>query len=271
MCILIKEYLINTRKTRRYFTLLLLHLKHTIANSNTFLAYYNQLDKYFAHVLWLTKYMPYNEKISVLAQGKYPLRNFVRLYQNKLRYLGDLRNQLVHGFRLDNNHYVLASDHAVNEIEILYTEARTPTSVTDVFRKDVYCCKTNDLLRDVIQTMRSQLNTHVPVYNEEWVFLEMLSESTIAYWLADEIGTNGEVHLDHVVVNDVTLENSNDLYLFVQQETSIYDIEQLFAQNLQDKKRLGAVFITEHGKPEEKILWIITAMDLPKLADHFVL
>ena len=246
-------------------------VKHNVANSNTFLAWYNQLDKYFAHVLWLTKYMPYNEKISVLSQWSYPLTNFIRLYQNKLRYFGDLRNQLVHGFRLDNNHYVLASDHAVNEIHVLYEEARTPTSVVDVFWKEVYTCTTNDLLRDVIQNMREHLNTHVPVYNEAWVFLEMLSESTIAYWIADEIWENGEVHLADVHIADVTLENSNDLFLFVAKEMSIYDIEQLFAKNLQEKKRLWAVFLTENWSNEEQILWIITAMDLPKLADHFVL
>jgi predicted transcriptional regulator len=215
--------------------------------------------------------MPYTEKISVLSSGRYSVSNFVRLYQNKLRYFGDLRNQLVHGFRLDNNHYVLASDHAVKEIELLYTEARTPTSAGDAFSKQVYTCTTQDLLSEVIHVMRNQLNTHVPVYNEQGIFTEMLSESTISYRLADEIGDDGEVHLAQIRVQDVTLENSNDLFIFVPLTTSIYDIEQLFAQNLQAKKRLGAVFLTHTGKPEEDIQGIITAMDLPRLSDHFVL
>jgi predicted transcriptional regulator len=143
------------------------------------------------------------------------LSNFIRLYQEKLRYFGDLRNQLVHGFRLDNNHYVLASDHAVAEIQTLYEEAKEPTSVSDVFSREVYICYTHDFLSEVIQIMKENLNTHIPVYTPDGVFVEMLSESTIAYWLAEEIGDDGEVHLAQVKVSDVTLENSNDLFVFV--------------------------------------------------------
>jgi hypothetical protein len=79
------------------------------------------------------------------------------------------------------------------------------------------------------------------------------------------------VHLAQVKVSDVTLENSNDLFVFVWEKTGIYDIEQLFAQNIKEKKRLGAVFITANGKADEEITWIITAMDIPILANHFVL
>jgi len=246
-------------------------MKHSINNSNTFLSYYNLLDKYFAHVLWLTKYMPYTEKLSTLSRWTYSLSNYIRLYQEKLRYFGDLRNQLVHGFRLDNNHYVLASDHAVHEIQVLYEEAREPTSVADVFSRKVYICHTHDYLSEVICSMREHLNTHIPVYTSDGAFVEMLSESTIAYRIAEEIWDDGEIHLAEVKVADVTLENSNDLFVFVWEKTSIYDIEQMFALNIKEKKRLGAVFITQTWKPEEDIVWIITAMDLPVLANHFVL
>lgn len=166
------------------------------------------------------------------------MSSFIRIYQNKLRYFGDLRNQLVHGFRLEQQHYVLASDHAVKEIQTLYEELRNPTSVKDVFSTQVYTCVLEDDLREVIMTMRAELNTHVPVYDAKGVFIEMLSESTIAYWLADEIGDNGEVHLEKVKVRDVPLENSNDLFVFVPQRKSIYDIEQLFAEQKKEKKRL---------------------------------
>ena len=119
--------------------------------------------------------------------------------------------------------------------------------------------------------MKEKLNTHVPVYNSAWTFVEMLSESTIAYWIADQIGDNGEVHLEHVKVGDVPLENSNDLFTFVDEEKSVYDIEALFAEKRAAKKRLWAVFITQHGREDETITGIVTMMDVPKLSDHFVL
>jgi hypothetical protein len=182
--------------------------------------------------------MPYNEKVTVIADGTYNVSNFVSLYQNKLRYFGDLRNQLVHGFRLENKHYVLASDYAVEEIKTIYEELRKPTSVQQAFGREVYTCTLSDDLRDVIVVMRQELNTHVPVYDSKDVFVEMLSESTIAYWIADQIGDDGQIHLADIKVGDVPLENTNDEFTFVEATKSIYDIEQLFAQNLQAKKRL---------------------------------
>lgn len=140
-------------------------MAHNVQNSNTFLSYYNQIDEYFSYVLELDKYMPYHEKVSIIADGKYKMSNFVKVYQNKLRYFGDLRNQLVHGFRLDNKHYVLASDHAVHEIQTMYEELRQPTSVQQSFGKKVYTCVLEDTLRKVILDMRNNLNTHVPVYD----------------------------------------------------------------------------------------------------------
>lgn len=215
--------------------------------------------------------MPYNEKLVVIADGRYNITNFVRTYQNKLRYFGDLRNQLVHGFRLENKHYVLASDYAVEEIKKIYEELREPTSVKQIFGREVYTCTLEHALREVIIVMRKELNTHVPVYDMEGKFVEMLSESTIAYWVADQIGDDGEIHLADIKVGDVPLENTNDEFVFVQESKSIYDIEQLFAQTLQKKKRLGAVFVTEHGSSDELITGVVTAMDIPRLADHFVL
>ncbi|USN54253.1 MAG: CBS domain-containing protein [Candidatus Peribacteria bacterium] len=119
--------------------------------------------------------------------------------------------------------------------------------------------------------MKTYLNTHVPVYDENNVFVEMLSESTIAYWIAYQIDKHGKVRLDSVKVGDVPLENSNDFFVFVDKEKSIYDIEHLFATNFKEHKRLGAVFVTEHGTPNEPIEGILTAMDLPALSEHFIL
>jgi len=166
------------------------------------------------------------------------LSPFVRLYQNKLRYFGELRNQLVHGFRLDHQHYLLVSNHALKEIQLLYKEMKKPTYASEVFGREVYTCKLDDPLVGVIRSMKEDLNTHVPVYDEKGNFVHMLSESTIAYRVAEQIGDDGEIHLAHITVGDVPLENSNDLFTFVDEKTSIYEIENLFTQKREAKKRL---------------------------------
>lgn len=110
-------------------------------------------------------YIPYTEKIAIIAEGTYAQTPFVREHQNKLRYFGDLRNQLVHGFSLDKNHYVVASDYAVEQIKRAYEALTKPKTVKEVFSHDVYICHTTDSLKSVIKIMKEERNTHVPVYD----------------------------------------------------------------------------------------------------------
>lgn len=244
---------------------------HSVNNSNTFLAYYNQLDKYFGYVLWLTKYMPFTEKVSTLCEWRYTISSFVKLYQNKLRYFGDLRNQLVHWFRLDNEHYVLASDHAIREVRSMYEEARMPKTVSDVFKKPALSCTTTDILKDVVALMQEHAVTHVPVYTPQWTFFAVLSEGAITHWLAQELGNTTEADLMKVQVGDLPLEHEDNRYAFVDKRKSIYDIDDLFTQASQEGKHLWVVFITMTGETNEPIEGMITVRDLPQVSEYFVL
>lgn len=238
---------------------------HSIKNSNDFLWWYNKIDKFLAQLIGKQFYIPFTEKVTMVAEGRYPQSQFVAKYQNKLRYFWDLRNQLVHGFSLDQNHYVVASDYAVKQIETIYTQLAEPQSVGEVFSKEVYTCKTSDLLHEVIQSMRKHRNTHIPVYDDDGKFVEMLSESTIAYWFADQVDAKAWFENSALKVGDIKLENTNDTFLFVSADKSTYEVQELFYSFAEDKKRLWAVFITSSGSESEPIAWIITAIDLPKL------
>lgn len=233
---------------------------HSVHNSNQFLSYFNKIDKYLSSVLGIKKYMSYNEKIDLVIQKKLQWSQVVDQYQSKFLYFGELRNQLVHGFSLDQKHFIVVSDHAVLQIKSLYDGLITPKTVWKVFVWEVYCCEVTDSLGEVITIMKEKLNTHVPVYSD-WEFIEMLSESTIAYWLADQIIWWEVLDVQNLVVWDVSLENSNDTFIFVAWSESIYEVKEYFTQEFANKKRLGAVFITATWNKNEPILGIITAMD----------
>ena len=52
-------------------------------------------------------------------------------FESKLRYFGDLRNHLVHGFRLDNRHYIHVSEHAVQQITFAHDQLTKPQTLLD--------------------------------------------------------------------------------------------------------------------------------------------
>lgn len=239
-------------------------------NSNEFLSWYNKIDKYLSNILQLKKYMPYGEKVDVAIQKGVSWSYVLDQYQSKFLYFWELRNQLVHGFSLDQKHFLEVSWYAVQQVQRLYEWLTTPKTAWEVFAWDIYTCDVSDSLSAVIASMKEELNTHVPVY-DNGVFVEMLSESTITYRLADQIGSDIPHTLQWVLVWDVPLENSNDIFVFINQNESVYDIKNRFLRHSENKKRLWALFITQNWDQTQPILWIVTAMDFYRIMQSWSL
>lgn len=135
-------------------------------NSNTYLAYFNQIDKYLSYVLKLQKYVPYHERVTMITRGKYAVSHFVSRFEAKLRYFGDLRNQLVHGFRLDNKHFLIVSDHALEQITSIHDELTKPKTLQDIFDQKIVSAKQSDSLESVMERMSEEKLKYLPVYDD---------------------------------------------------------------------------------------------------------
>jgi hypothetical protein len=59
--------------------------------------------------------------------------------------------------------------------------------------------------------------------------------------------------------------------LFMSSDASVYEIEWLFSTLVEDEEYNELIWITATGHPDEEIIWIITAVDLPKLDQEVIL
>jgi len=233
-----------------------------------YLAYFNQIDKYFDKVLKTDKFLPYNEKIKRIIDGSFPISRYLKLYKYELQFFGELRNHITHGIKLDGHNYAIPSPYALHKIKTIAKAIKDPPSCFDVFKKDVYFCKTSDHLKDILPVMKYNAYSHVPVYDSQNKFVGVLSESNICYRLAKQFE-----RLDHNLqgfkISDIPLEHGLSHYMFVSKKTNIYQIDQIFTLKKTQKKRLWAIFITNKGKEQEPILGVITAGDVA-LVDTYV-
>jgi hypothetical protein len=106
--------------------------------------------------------------------------------------------------------------------------------------------------------MKTNSYTHVPVYDPNNHFIGVLTESTICYRLAMRINKQHK-QFQQIRISDITLEKGPDDYLFVSKNMNIFEVDKLFTAKKQHHRKLGAVFITNHGKEQEKILGLITS------------
>lgn len=124
-------------------------------NATNYMAVFNELDKHFDTLVGSEKFMPYNEKIKLIAQGSDSIALFAKKYEAKLKYFGELRNHIAHGFKLDGKHYAIPSYHAVDEIRKVKDAIMQPVTAGSFFSKTVYTCLTTDSLQEVMQSMRN--------------------------------------------------------------------------------------------------------------------
>jgi hypothetical protein len=198
-------------------------------NSNTFLSIYNLIDKFFDQTLQLSRYVPFNEKLQMFLDESFDISPIVKRYQQKLRYFGDLRNQIVHGFRLDHQHYVEVSDFAVEQIQSVYDHLLQPKSVVELFGKDgVITCQLNNNLQEVLTTMYEGELSHIPVYDEKMQFVDVLDESTVVHWISQH---GGLIDMKAITLHDVDLSHSYDDFCFISPTMSVYQLRELFVKD----------------------------------------
>jgi CBS domain-containing protein len=107
--------------------------------------------------------------------------------------------------------------------------------------------------------------SHAPVLDDEGKIIGVLSEDTIFSYLAD----NGETNLkdgDKVssLLEYLPLEkHRNERYVFFSRFASLEEVIKEFEESKRTYgKRLGLVFLTEHGKANERILFALASTSI---------
>lgn len=221
-------------------------------------------------VLWLVRYTPFIEKMQLLIDGSYHISPVIRKYQQKIRYFGDLRNQMVHGFRMDQHHYLEVSDFAVEQIKEVYAHLTQPKTITELFWKDgVHTCQLDQPLSEVLTMMYTHKLTHIPIYDHSFQFVDILDESTVVHWLQQHQWT---IDITRVRISDMQLTESYDDYAFVPIDINVYELRDLFIKDImQDThKRLWVVLVTQTWDRNEPLKALVSVIDLPMLDHYFI-
>ncbi len=221
-------------------------------NSNTFLAYYNQIDKYLSFVLWLDKYIPFHERITMIVRWKYPQTRYVSSQEAKIRYFWDLRNHLVHGFRLDNKHYIFVSEHALEQITGIHDELIKPQKVKNIFWSNaLYVAQKDDNLNDTLAIMRSQKMNYLPVYEWEQFAWVMGFQDMIGRLLDHQ-----QIDTKHTAIIDVNIDRDIE-FAHIDQDKSIYELEDLFVSTWSE-----VILITHWWTKDGNLLGVVSLHEL---------
>lgn len=232
----------------------------TARNSERFIIAYNRIEKSMEKVSGVTGYMPFFRLIDKAKKGNAIIKKF----EDDLREFADLRNAIVHN--RTGVEYAIAEPHdnVVELIEYIDRKLSEPVTVGEMFQRKVHTLRVSDTLEKGLELIRKKRFNQIPIY-DNGEFVGLITAAGITYWLADTCA-NGEVNEKATTLSDVYFhEKKEKAYRFIHKNLSIYEAEEYFKKSVVQGKRLEALLITENGQANEKLLGIITPLDLMRV------
>lgn len=187
--------------------------------------------------------------------------------KSELKYIRELRNFFQHNKKIADDYPVQATDNLLLLIDSIIDKVKNPEMVYNKSIKFSNICYAgkDDLIYDYMLKMKENVYTHIPILDNKVVIgvfsenslLGALTEEEIIY---DKFTTrfNDELIFKHCLIdNHVT-----EVFEFVSKNTYLEDVKEMFKKSFSQHKRLSLIFITEHGRKDEKLLGIITPWDV---------
>lgn len=177
----------------------------------------------------------------------------IRNYESDLKVFGDFRNLLVHG---NNSGLAIPSEKTIQLIEKIYQAITNPPKAYDIAQKSVVSFQKSDSLAVVLETVREKRYTQFPVY-EGNNFEGLLTENGVTFWLADKVDEDLFFVKETKIAEILAKDEKNNNYKFISRNKNIYEVQNYF-----NNHEIEALFVTDSGKEQQKILGIITSWDI---------
>lgn len=187
----------------------------------------------------------------------------VCIYDNYdfLKSAADLRNILSH-----ENDVCAPTEAFLERFSSLANSIIHPYSCFSIASKTVYACKDDDSLSQVMDLMREKSLSHIPVTDNKSKVKGVFSRSTLFDYV-NQVGSLPDTRL--MKIKDFSSlyslkDHSNEYFVFVSRNEKVDEVFPLLFKNKEHAKNLALIFVTEHGKEDEKLLGIITLSDMAK-------
>lgn len=221
-------------------------------NTELFIEYFGKLEMELSELIKEQhngNHLPFYEKID-RASGKSAV---IKKYATQLRTFGDLRNVLAHN---DNRDIAIPTDETVEEMKHIYRLLTNPLTAFHIAQKEVKKFDKETPFIEVLRVIHKERHSQYPIYDQD-TFEGLLTDNGITYWLSTQTSKDSillkDTKVEDVLVNDQKRRN----YKFIPSSMDIYEVENQF----NDVNR-EALFVTENGNPNQKIIGIITRTDI---------
>ncbi len=184
--------------------------------------------------------------------------------RSELDYIRDVRNLLTHRPRIDDDFAVEPTDAMIDLIKDTIRKIEKPLVATDIYIPlgEVLYAGMDTKVFSVMTSMFKKAYTHVPILDNSKVIGVFSDNTLMNYILYGNLIIDSETRFSDIGDYLALGAHPAETYRFVGRNETVSKISDIFDEALKNSDRVGMIFVTEHGKSEEKLLGIITAWDV---------
>ncbi|EKD85810.1 MAG: CBS protein [uncultured bacterium] len=232
------------------------------AESEKFVALYNQFDNYMRNQLGVGRFVNHSSLLREMSLKNKLVYDFL----TDLRMFAEVRNMLIHNpYKKNADPLFYPHAYVTQKYEEIINLILHPPKALSIAipGSKIYTATPETLIQKIMRTMVEKNYTHVPII-EDGKMTGIFSENILLSYLV----TNQEgIILKDATVKDffdfIHLEkHMNEYFEFVSRNAFLTEVDSIFSIGVKNGKRVAVVYITEHGKSTEKILGMITPWDL---------
>jgi hypothetical protein len=225
-----------------------------------FLNRFNELEQFLRDATNSKREVPFGGLI-----GRASSKNAsVRRYERDLREFADLRNAIVHEH--PRGHVIAEiTDEALQLFSEIVDKITAPEKVLPLFQREIRVFTEEQPLVEAVRELWETGHSQVIVRVDK--MLTLLSTAGVTRWLGSQIN-GAAIDLAGATIGDALTFEQEGGIAFLARTAPVDEARSLFLSfPSRRQQRLRAVVITEHGRPTEAPLGIITASDLVELSD----
>lgn len=206
---------------------------------------------------------PYNCTFSEMLRMAGKKNAVVQQYTIDLREYAQLRNAIVHTRR---ENFIIAEPHdeVVSELRHIRNLLNNPPKVSSVMRLDPFFTTPETSIGDVLEAFSAHGFLRCPILKDNRI-VGLMNAKSISRWLTSK--NRCSINIDEQTVSEVIPFIEESDYSIVAENSDVLSLVGLFKNSIKKGRYIQAVLVTRNGKPDGKLMGIVTPSDLPVIIE----
>ena len=181
--------------------------------------------------------------------------------KDEITAIREIRNLIQHNPKIKGRYIIEPSEEIMKALREVIHQVEHPKLAIDfgVKADQIYKATLSSGLMRVINVMKERGFSHIPVIENNRLYGVLSAYSVFEF--VTEQGVQILTEETKVVAMKAYLpiaKQRNESYLFLPQDATFTDADEAFVKRDSKGRRLVVIFITEHGRPDEPILAMLT-------------